>query len=386
MLARLAGNEEQRYERWVGNGFVQIPDDFGQRRDELGLTDHLRHVPCADRLRRRDGDVDLGIALAFEAGGERDQSRVVPHGQRRDRRRIDTAGQECAHRDVGAHVLGHRVLQHLGDLSVALVFVACLEGDGGESRGEVPRHLGRLTGPHAGVATRFQPAYTAVQRLGLGNVLQHRVVLGGALVDTEVDSDNPGEIEQAFLLAAEHCSARTGRHVQRLDAEWVAGAEQFAFHRVPQGKGEHAPQPGQRVGAPVVIGGDDRLAVPVGGEYGAMLGAQLLAQLQVVVDLAVEHQHIPVGGLRRAPAQRLVAVGDIDDRQPVEPQHRGWPCVVVRPCARLVGTTVAHQVRRARNRGYEVCGHLTGRVGNQGKQSAHRASMPNRRGVSRPAS
>jgi hypothetical protein len=126
-----------------------------------------------------------------------------------------------------------------------------------------------------------------------------------------------------------------------------------------------------------VVGGDDRLAVAVGGEYGAVLGAQLLPQLEVVVDLTVEDQDVSVGGLLRAPAQRLVAVGDVDDREPVEPQHRGWLRGVVRPRARFIRTAVTHQVRRARNRGYEVSRHLSGRVGNQGQQSAHRASMPN---------
>ncbi len=46
----------------VGDGFVEIPDDLGQGRDELLLADHLGHMPRADRLGRRDGDVDLGEA------------------------------------------------------------------------------------------------------------------------------------------------------------------------------------------------------------------------------------------------------------------------------------------------------------------------------------
>ncbi len=124
MLAGFAGDEEQRHQRRIGHGFVEIPDDFGQGRDELGLIDHLGHVPGADRLGRCDGDVDLGEALAFEPGGERDQPRVVPHGQRGDRGGIDAAGQERAHRDVGAHVLGDRILQHRGDLVIARLLAA----------------------------------------------------------------------------------------------------------------------------------------------------------------------------------------------------------------------------------------------------------------------
>ena len=121
MLAGLAGDEEERHQRRVGDGFVQIPDDFGQGGDELGLIDHLRHMPRADRLCRRDRDVDLGEPLPFEAGGEGDQPRVVPHRQGGDRRRVDAAGQEGADGDVGAHVLGDRILEHRGDLVVALL-------------------------------------------------------------------------------------------------------------------------------------------------------------------------------------------------------------------------------------------------------------------------
>ena len=70
---------------------------------------------------------------------------------------------------------------------------------------------------------------------------------------------------------------------------------------VPEREREHAAQPGQHVGAPVVVAGDDGLAVAVGGEDGAVLGGQLVAQLQVVVDLAVEHQHVAVGGVSGGP-------------------------------------------------------------------------------------
>ena len=387
MLARLARDEEERDQCGVGDGFVQIPDDFGQRRDELGLADDLRHVSCTDRLGRGDRDVDLGEALAFEAGGERDQPGVVPHGQCRDRRRVDAAGQERADRDIGTHVLGDGVLEHSGDLVVARLFAAGAEPAGkgtAANRGVKYRVTsGRLSRPYAGVAARLEPAHTAVQRLRFRHVLQNRVVLHGALVDSDVEADGRGEVQQAFLLAAEHGARRSGRHVQRLDAERIAGAEQFTLDGVPQGEREHAAQPGQRVRTPVVVGGDDRLAVAVGGEHGAVFGCQLCAQLEVVVDLAVEHQHVAVGGLRRTPAQRLVAVRDVDDRQPVETEHASSRR---RPRAWLVRTAVTHQVRGAGNRVDEARGDVGGRVGQQGQQSAHRASMPNRGGVSRPAS
>ena len=228
-------------------------------------------------------------------------------------------------------------------------------------------------GADHGVAAGLQPPHPAVQRLGFRHVLQHGVVLHGAFVDAEVDAQLVGEVEQAFLLAAHRRARRPGRHEQRFDAERVTRAEQFTLDGVPQREREHAAQPGQRVGAPVVVGGDDRLTVAVGVKRRAVAGRQFLPQLQVVVDLTVEHQHVAVGRVRRAPAQRLVAVRDVDDRQPVEAEHH----VAVVPRAGLVRTAMAHQVGGAGYRVDETRGDVGGRVGQQRQQSAHRASMPN---------
>ena len=85
-------------------------------------------------------------------------------------------------------------------------------------------------------------------------------------------------------------------------------------------------------------------------------------QFQVVVDLAVEHQHVAVGRVGGAPAQRLMAVRDVDDRQPVEAEHD----LAVVPGARLVGTAVPHQVRRAGHRVDQVGGDVGGRVESAG--------------------
>ena len=47
------------------------------------------------------------------------------------------------------------------------------------------------------------------------------------------------------------------------------------------------------------------------------------------------------------------------------------------PCARLVGPAVTHQMRRAGHRIDQFRGDVGGRVGQQGQESAHGASMPN---------
>jgi hypothetical protein len=99
-------------------------------------------------------------------------------------------------------------------------------------------------------------------------------VLDCAVVDGEVDAQQIGHLQQALLLAAHDGATRSGRHEQRLDAEWIARAEQLLLDRVPQREGEHAAQPRQRVGAPVVVCGQDGLAVAVGGEDCAVLGGE----------------------------------------------------------------------------------------------------------------
>ena len=175
----------------------------------------------------------------------------------------------------------------------------------------------------------------------------------------------PAQIQQALLLAADHGPAGAGRHEQRLDAERVAGAEQLACHGVPQGEREHAAQPGQRRPGP--SGGRPRRSPRRRRRWRIRRRArrQFRAQFEVVVDLAVEHQHVPVRGLRRTPAQRLVAVRDVDDRQPVEAQHH-WRASSSDHVPGLVGTTVAHQVRRARHRVDEVISDGSGRVSTAG--------------------
>ena len=375
MLAGFPRDEEQRHQGWVGDRLIEVPDNLRQRRDEFRLGDHLGDVAGPDRLRGRDGHVDLREALPLEAGGERDQPRVVPDGQRGDRGGIDAPRQEGPHSDVGAHVLGHRVLENRGDLVIAGLR-GSREGHRGETGPEVAADLGGPPGADDGVTAGFQAAHAPGQRLGLGNVLQDGVVLHGAGVDAGVQAEHVGQGQQALLLAADRRAARAGRHEQRLDAEGVAGAEQFLALGVPQREGEHAAKSAQRVGTPVVIGRDDGLTVAVGCEGGPVAFGQLGAQLEVVVDLAVEDQHVAPGLGRRAPAQRLVRVGDVDDRQPIEPQYRRPRCAGrahVRPGPRLVGAAVAHQ-RRDPGHGVDDRGGDGPRCpSHQGNQSAHPA-------------
>ena len=145
-----------------------------------------------------------------------------------------------------------------------------------------------------------------MQCFGFGDILQNRVVLQGTLIDTEVQTQTGGQVEQAFFLAADRGAARTGRHEQRLDAERVARTEQLPALGIPEGEGEHAPQTAQCLDAPIVIGGDDGLTITIGGKGGPVLFGKFGPQFQIVVDLAVEDQHIPGGRGGRPPAQWLM--------------------------------------------------------------------------------
>src|ERR1700754_553678 len=168
-----------------------------------------------------------------EAGGEGDQPRVVPNGQRCDRGRVDAAGQKRADGDVGAHVLGHRVLQDRGDLVIAGLLATIRDRRHLEARHEIAGGLRRLAWTDPRIAARFQPAHAPMQRLGFGHVLQHYVVLNGTIVDRGVESHQVGQFQQAFLLAGHGGATGPGGHEQRLDAERISGTEQFAGHGVP---------------------------------------------------------------------------------------------------------------------------------------------------------
>ena len=110
MLAGLLCDEVQRNQRRVGHRIVQVPDDLRDRLGVLLRADHLHDVLGADGGGGLRGHVDLGVALAFEAGGEGQQIRVVALSQRCDGGGVDAAGEEGADSDIRTHVFGYRVL------------------------------------------------------------------------------------------------------------------------------------------------------------------------------------------------------------------------------------------------------------------------------------
>src|SRR5580700_6914542 len=100
--------------------------------------------------------------------------------------------------------------------------------------------------------------------------------------------------------------------MQRLDAEAVARQEQPSFLDIPDGKGPHAVEAQLALRTPLRIGGEDDLAVGVGDETMAET-TQFLAQLNVVVDLAVIGQPVTPFGV----GHRLAGpFGEVEDGKP----------------------------------------------------------------------
>src|SRR5437867_155863 len=134
--------------------------------------------------------------------------------------------------------------------------------------------------------------------------------------------------------------------VERLDSKPVARAEERPGAPVVNHECPFAIEAPQAVLAPLEVGLQQDFSV-AGGTKGMPQGAELFPKLDVVENLAVEHQH---GGIVSAP-HRLVAGGaEIEDRQALEAkadlafdEHTG-----------VIGTTVrqradhrGHQIRRA---------------------------------------
>src|SRR5262249_38885760 len=106
--------------------------------------------------------------------------------------------------------------------------------------------------------------------------------------------------------------------IKRLDAEKVSSQEENLALQVEHGKGKHADQARQAVGPPVHVSVQQHLGVRLRLEAAAR-AEQLIAQLEVVVDLAVVSDGVlTIRGSHRLPA----GFGQIENGQsPVQEQR-----------------------------------------------------------------
>ena len=94
-------------------------------------------------------------------------------------------------------------------------------------------------------------------------------------------------LQQSPDLGGEDEPTTEGVEIERLDAERIAGEETAPLHRIPNGEGEHAPQP-VHTGRPVTgIEPEDDLGVGAGAEGFPKL-LKLGAQRAVIINLAVK--------------------------------------------------------------------------------------------------
>src|SRR5216683_289008 len=156
--------------------------------------------------------------------------------------------------------------------------------------------------------TRRQLVDAPQDRSRCGDVLEREVLRDRPRIDVAWH----GRVGQkGFELRAKHQVRADLGVVEGLDPDTVAGQDQYAAPDIPDRKGEHAVEVAEEAVAPLFIGVQHALGVGV-RRHRVAEPDQLRSKLGVVVDLPVEDDP------QRAVliADRLVAAGEVDDRQP----------------------------------------------------------------------
>ena len=138
------------------------------------------------------------------------------------------------------------------------------------------------------------------------------LVIGGThQAQLVVVQRQPRMLQQRLVLGGKGKEIAACAKQKRLLAIAVTGAEQHPARAIVQGKGEHAIEPLQALGAPALVGLQQHLGVGMGSEHHPGCG-QLGAHLQVVVDLAVVGQDEVATGI----GHRLrTGLGQVQDGQ-----------------------------------------------------------------------
>ena len=268
--------------------------------------------------------MDRVVALRDRAGagqlverrlGEADRERAHPlrrllGRERREEPRVDAAGEQHADRHVGDEVRAHRVAQARAAFLDELGLVLAV------ARRQRPRpreslELDAAVGPRERVARRQ-----------LADVDEDRARRRHAVERQErferVEVDIP--VREGVELRRERQLAADGAVVQRLDPEAVAREHEPPGARVPDGDREHAAQPLPQARPPFLVAVREHLGVAMRAE--PVTGAfELVLELAVVVDLAVLDDDDGAVLVR----DRLVAAGQVDDREPARRDARRAP-------------------------------------------------------------
>jgi hypothetical protein len=195
--------------------------------------------------------------------------------------------------------------------------------------------------------TRLEETNAAERRAPSPIVHQREVLQGCRRIELLVDQ--PTGVERTHLRAEDETLAGQFRDVERLDPVPVAGDRQLTLPLVPDRAGEHAVQPAEQPVLPLLPAMHQNLGVRVVRRKDMAGGLELLSELAVIVDLAVEDD--PYGAV--LVAHRLVARDKIDDRKSAEAQcyvGRGIVAVVIRTAVLDAGRHAADALVRVRTR------------------------------------
>ena len=306
-----------------------MPDQALDQVDRLGLDDELVVVGGV-ALCHQPPVWPLVEALAvLEADGEGLHRPVELRRHDPDHgARVDPAAQKGAERHVGDQPAPDRVLQARANLGRRL---AQREVD---VRGAVdPRDRRSPVALDHRLAPRLEAEHVP------GRQAAHPVeegARGGYVAEVQVGGDrlgieasrHRGIGEQRLDLAPEHEPAARAPVVERLLSHPVAAEDEPRPALVPDGEGEHAVEAAGELGGWKVLGQvRDDLGIAARTEL-VPAPQELLPELAEVVDLAVEDD----GNGPVLVRDRRIAGDQIDDRQPVLPDHplaadEGSPCV-----------------------------------------------------------
>ena len=211
----------------------------------------------------------------------------------------------------------HRILKEAAELLGRLI-LAKLQGAMRRDRIPPPWRNDRVPTPR-----RIDREARA--RAQLAHTLEQRLV--GVVADAGCkEVPHPGKVHAAgearqadelLDLGGEGDAVPVRGDVERLDAETVARREEALVAAVPDEESPHPAQALEAGLAPFCVGREQHLAVGVGGE-GAALAAQLVAQLEIIVDLPVENE---VEAPARIGHRLKAGVGEIEDRKPPVPER-----------------------------------------------------------------
>ncbi len=374
-LPREAAQQQETEGGDVGDRFLQVPQRFVEQLGVVGRAGQQLVVVGAEPLRDAAGVAELvGVGVLDEADREGlHRPRAVLGHQRGDERGVQAAAQHRAERDVADHLRARRPAQQFeqpllvlgparrrGPRGVAAGgrLAECRPAESRLAQGRLAggrltggylaggRFVGRLVvGRPVGLLLRRpvslphdprrrrQLLHAGEQRPRAGHEAERQEQLGGQRVQLGGDQASG---DQGLDLGGEREALAPERVVERLHAELVAHQHQPPARSVPQGDREDPLEAAGEVHPVLLIEVDDRLPVALGAQPMAA-AAQPLAQLAVVVDLAVEHREhgaVLVGDW-------LVAAGHVDDAQPPHPERDAR--LDVR--AALVGPAVDDRVR-----------------------------------------